>query len=132
MQYFQTKTVQYHTWEKAKVIEMLTVDNVLCTYTGKTGCMCGCNGNYYITEASRAEATANRGYEYEDTDVKPRAVTMAVNRLVSYISNMTEEQLQCAVDKEELFIAADKQYIGTQINGRSHFVYFNSKVHKRK
>lgn len=128
----QVKVSRYYTFEKPALLEALQVSNVLTSYTGKTGCMCGCNGNYYVTAESRSAAEKDRGYAHDDKDVSPKAVARAVNGLRMFIGSKSDEELQAAIDSGVLCIAADMQYIGTEINGRNRFVYFNSKVHKVK
>ncbi len=64
-----------------ELVKSLTPADVLKSYTGRPGCMCGCKGTYRVTEATRAEASKNRGYPYEDADVSARSVGMALRRI---------------------------------------------------
>lgn len=43
-------------------IARITPDMVQKSYSGKQGCMCGCNGKYSINPAHKKEADAERGY----------------------------------------------------------------------
>jgi neutral trehalase len=35
---------------------MISVENTTKSYSGRTGCMCGCNGNYNTSERARKSA----------------------------------------------------------------------------
>lgn len=35
---------------------MITVDNIVKVYSGRTGCMCGCNGTYRTTDRAKKMA----------------------------------------------------------------------------
>jgi hypothetical protein len=58
----------------ADLLQTLTVADILTAYSGKPGCMCGCNGTYNVTELSRTEASEKRGYSYDDEDVSTSRV----------------------------------------------------------
>jgi len=55
-------------------IQSVTVKDLLKVYSGKLGCMCGCNGKYWVTPESRAEAGKEQGYEYDDDEVSETQV----------------------------------------------------------
>tara|TARA_R110002072_G_scaffold272807_1_gene433005 strand:- start:365 stop:667 length:303 start_codon:yes stop_codon:yes gene_type:complete len=74
---------------------MINVDSVLKSYTGKVGCMCGCNGTYKVASKHLDAAGVERGYAYGDDEVSDRSVKMAVNKLNKLIDWDDEE----AVDK---------------------------------
>lgn len=57
-----------------KILSQLTVNDILKVYSGKHGCMCGCNGKYYVNPDHRAEADKARGYAYDDEDMSMRMV----------------------------------------------------------
>jgi hypothetical protein len=65
----------------AAVIQFISPADVLTVYSGKPGCMCGCNGKYFITAQNRAAAARDRGYEYEDDQVNEKMVRKVI-RLV--------------------------------------------------
>lgn len=57
-------------------------DHVLMVYTGKRGCMCGCNGKYRYPKANAELGKAQRGYainpeEFNDAQVTRVLKTMA-------------------------------------------------------
>lgn len=53
---------------------------IIKTYTGKIGCMCGCNGKYSYSSAHRDLGSTERGYGVKDSEVSDRAVNMMANR----------------------------------------------------
>ena len=55
---------------------MINVDSVLKSYTGKVGCMCGCNGTYKVASKHLNAAGVERGYAYDDDEVSDRSVKM--------------------------------------------------------
>jgi hypothetical protein len=44
-------------------IKNVLPEQVCEAYSGKQGCMCGCNGRYSVNPAHKAEADSERGYE---------------------------------------------------------------------
>jgi hypothetical protein len=68
-----------------KPLQELQPGDVLKAYDGKPGCMCGCNGAYFVTPENREAASAERGYPYDDADVSPAGV-LSVMRLVQSAS----------------------------------------------
>lgn len=55
--------------------------NVLMVYTGKQGCMCGCNGKYRYPKANRELGHTQRGYPLNDDEVNEGTVTRVLNQL---------------------------------------------------
>ena len=55
-------------------------DKVYSSYSGKTGCMCGCNGEYSYSKAHRHFSTRNRGYKVVDNEINDLAVTKMTNK----------------------------------------------------
>ncbi len=63
-----TKAGEEMTTEQAKAfIASVTPDMVREVYSGKQGCMCGCNGKYSVNPAHKKEADEERGYEQPST-----------------------------------------------------------------
>lgn len=60
---------------------MLKVEDVMKSYTGGLGCMCGCQGSYRVAADHFQAACRERGYDYDPEDVSDRSVKMAVNKL---------------------------------------------------
>ena len=60
---------------------MIKFEQVQQSYTGRVGCMCGCNGKYSIASHWGVEA-ANKDVGYEGYDkTNDRAVKLAVNKI---------------------------------------------------
>lgn len=58
----------------------LGAKDVLSVYTGKAGCMCGCNGNHRYNPDHRAEASKDRGYEVSEDECSSRSVSLVLNK----------------------------------------------------
>lgn len=78
---------------------MIKLETVRSSYTGRRGCMCGCNGKHRYASAFIEEATADRGYSVPEEDVSDRSVKMAVNKLNKLInwndSDEVAKHVQC-------------------------------------
>lgn len=64
--------------EKALALEP---EGVLKAYRGRPGCMCGCLGEYFVTEASREYAGKDRGYPYPDEAVDDGKVRRILRKI---------------------------------------------------
>ena len=61
----------------------LEAGGVMKAYRGRPGCMCGCLGEYFVTEASREDAGEETGHPYEDNQVddgKVRRILQKIQR----------------------------------------------------
>jgi len=67
-------TLQSHPLDRSRVVAV---------YTGRRGCMCGCNGEYHYTGASRAEASKRRGYEVRDEEVDEIEVARVIDEVLA-------------------------------------------------
>ena len=73
---------------------MFNLDNVAKVYTGKRGCMCGCNGKYSYAE----------GVQHEDWQgkVSARSVKIIANKVLrDPNTNYTESPEYCFVEDRE-------------------------------
>jgi len=104
---------------QSPAVQLLTVVDVLSVYSGRPGCMCGCKGKYFLTEESREEADAFRGYPHSDEDVSQRQVTRVL-RLV-----------QAAEDNPSMRIARDLEYVWVQVGQRVYAVYLTQGARNR-
>jgi hypothetical protein len=100
------------TTDESTKLQNLTLADVLKAYSGKPGCLCGCNGRYYVTAASRAIASANRGYAYNDKDVS-EAQVLRILRLV---------QAQAATKPES--VEDFGSGVEARVGGRAYVLYF--------
>ena len=59
---------------------MLDISKIVKTYSGKRGCMCGCNGKYSYTE----DGAKNYGPGYDVTDsINERSVRIIAKKVLS-------------------------------------------------
>ena len=63
-------------------IELFVVD-VFLVYSGKSGCMCGCRGKYYVARQHKLFADKKRGYDYEEKEISDMMVKRIYNLLVN-------------------------------------------------
>ena len=61
----------------------IQLNQVFKSYNGKSGCMCGCNGNYKLpTHTPIVDANLEIGYEgYDEQDVSDRSVQTAIRKV---------------------------------------------------
>ena len=100
------------TMSSTAAVQNITTADLLKVYSGKPGCMCGCKGRYYVTAESRAEASADRGYAYDDKDVSAAQV-LRVLRLV-----------QAAVAGKPAKLEIEREYVYVEAGGRALAIYF--------
>lgn len=53
---------------------------VMCSYSGRPGCMCGCNGKYSYTTKLRDFSGEDRGYSIDDDEISDVAVKRMINK----------------------------------------------------
>ena len=59
---------------------MLNIDKIVKTYSGKRGCMCGCQGKYSYTE----DGAKNHGPGYDVTDsINERSVRIIAKKVLA-------------------------------------------------
>lgn len=107
--------------ELMKLVASLTPADVLTAYSGKPGCMCGCNGSYRVTSANRELATKDRGYGYDDEDVSDRAVA----RILRKVQKGAEPgdfltDAGCNLRLNGVHVADDLQYVHLKIRTGFH------------
>jgi hypothetical protein len=59
---------------------------VLAVYSGKPGCMCGCNGKYTYNPEHRALAGVDRGYEVGEDECSAKGV-LTLSRKIERLIN---------------------------------------------
>ena len=62
-----------------------SIDKVYEVYTGKVGCMCGCNGKYSVASKYKKYANNQRGYAINN--ISDRSVKIIYNKIVKAINN---------------------------------------------
>ena len=79
---------------------MINFNDVVKSYNGSIGCMCGCRGKYFIpSHVSIEEANKKIGYEGYDRH-NDRAVKIAVNKLNKMIDWDNPEEVDKHVNSE--------------------------------
>jgi hypothetical protein len=58
-------------------------EDVLMVYTGKRGCMCGCNGNYRYPKANAELGKRQRGYDIKPEELNDAQVTRVLKRMAT-------------------------------------------------
>jgi hypothetical protein len=96
---------------------MIDVNDVMKSYTGKTGCWGGSRGVYKVASKYLAQANESRGYDYQAEDVSDRSVKMAVNKLNKLIDWNDADAVAEHVNE-------DHAYFDDFSNGRTICVYF--------
>ena len=92
----------------------IQVENVLKVYSGKNGCMCGCNGTYSYATAHQAAGGKDRGYEVSDDELNDNKIKRMVNKF-----NKNPELYKEGFDKNGKLIYA---FIETET--RQNCMYF--------
>ena len=76
--------------------------NAYKVYSGKPGCMCGCNGKWTYTTSARSDC----GYEPTRND---RTVSAVYNKVMAHPNKVVNDEVR---------------YATVDINGRHYVVYF--------
>ena len=89
---------------------MVNINNIVKTYSGKIGCMCGCLGKYSYT----ADGAQNFGPGYDVTDsVNERSVKIIAKKVLSNPDAKSDGN----------FV-----YVEDRLNNRIQVVYFKETV----
>ena len=87
---------------------MLDISKIVKVYSGKLGCMCGCNGKYSYT----ADSAANHGPGYDVSDkVNERSVRIMAKKILAnpsvqyegdyaFVEDRARNKMQMVVFKE--------------------------------
>ena len=73
-----------------KLVELLKIEDkelAMCSYSGRPGCMCGCNGKYAYTSKLRKFSGKNRGYSIDDDEISD----VAVKRMITKFKKLLKE-----------------------------------------
>lgn len=87
--------------------------NVLMVYTGKQGCMCGCNGKYRYPKANVELGKAQRGYALNPDEVNDGQVTRVLGLMASF-TNVEVGEIY-SKDGDSLFYVWDDAETGRRI-----------------
>lgn len=61
--------------------------NIYGSYSGKSGCMCGCNGNYKYKKEYRETVEELNGYKLDDEDINDSSVNRMINTFKKLLSD---------------------------------------------
>jgi len=79
------------TGTKTKTLAQLTKDDVLRSYSGRPGCMCGCLGHYkynpYLLAEAQADAKADGHGGLEPGDFSSRSVSIVLGKLQKLVAS---------------------------------------------
>ena len=95
----------------------IKITDVVRSYNGKSGCMCGCLGTYKLPSIEDIEAENERvGYEhYDASNVSPRSISIAVKK----INTALKEQPEC------VNFGKNNDFAWVDDGNRNTVVYFN-------
>ena len=85
----------------------VNIGNITRVYSGKIGCMCGCNGKYTTNPAYKEDVSMERGYPVTDDECNVRSVKIIAKKV---LSNPNAQ--------------AEGNYMFVEQNGRIQVVYF--------
>jgi len=109
------------------LLARVTEDEVLTAYNGARGCMCGCLGDYAVSETLRAEAAANRGYDYDDSEVSMRKVRGRLNKVKRDLRDESYDEFTLCTND-----AGEVEFFGVELNGRVTVVYLSTEATRAK
>lgn len=95
------------TIEAAQQLGTLTPDDVMCVYSGKPGCACGCRGKYSYNSRHAAKGSERRGYAVDDEDINDREVKRILGLLQANVEAVKVIEADDALDGRTIF-AFDK------------------------
>jgi hypothetical protein len=85
----------------------MDISNITRVYSGKIGCMCGCNGKYTTNPAYKEQVSKERGYPVSDDECNTRSVKIIAGKV---LRNSNAQ--------------AEGNYMFVEQNGRISVVYF--------
>lgn len=103
---------------EVNVVKMPDFETVFQAYTGKAGCMCGCNGKYSVASKHRKFASEDRGYAHDDEDISDRSVKIIYNKIAKALAR--GEKLTTSSKP----FGCSTNYISYEVNNRYLVVYY--------
>jgi hypothetical protein len=91
----------------------IDIKNVMSSYSGKDGCMCGCKGKYSYSTLNRDIASKDRGYVVSDSDISD----IAVKRMVNKFNKLGSVSVDVFAD------GRISDYIYINVDGRMNCIY---------
>jgi hypothetical protein len=79
----------------------MELKNVTRVYTGKPGCMCGCNGQYRMASAHVEKAAAEQGYPVAEDEISDRSVKIVFNKIMKNPLHKYDAEANCVYVQTE-------------------------------
>jgi hypothetical protein len=117
-------------------MQKLTFEQVFKSYNGRTGCACGCNGNYTLPSHVSLEAgNKDVGYNaYNESDVSDRRVKLALNKVnkavdeygpkATLTTSGSYEYYGTSQDGKEVWFCYSVSFVAVNVGNRATTVYF--------
>lgn len=117
-------------------MQKITFEQIKKTYNGRTGCACGCNGNYTLpSHISIEEANAQAGWDaYCDSDVSDRRAKIAlskVNKAIDKYGSLATlndsgsyEYYGLNEDANRIWFCYSDSFVAINVGDRATTVYF--------
>ena len=114
-------------------MQKISFNQIRKTYNGKSGCACGCNGNYTIpSHVSIEDANAETGWNaYNAADVSDRRAKIAltkINKAIDEYGHLAKLDAHSGKYREYsapgVWFCYSETFVGIDINGRATTVYF--------
>ncbi len=107
-------------------MNQITLEQVSKSYNGKSGCMCGCNGNYTLPSHASIER-ANRviGYNaYDESNVSDRRVNTAVRKINEALDKYNDQLENGEYSKDGYQVGRTNEFAYVNDGNRNTVVYF--------
>lgn len=108
---------------KLKKLEAVK-DAVIDSYSGRPGCMCGCNGKYKYSEKMRHVGSKERGYKVDDDEISDASVKRMTNKMRKLIESGEDVKLDYCFGDEK---TATVGYFFYETPTRYNAIYFKNK-----
>jgi len=94
---------------------MFDFSKVRSVYSGRKGCMCGCNGRHTYSSKFQVEATKDRGYAVDSGEVNDRTVKTLTNKVARLLADSSGVK----------HVYFDPDYVAVDMaNDRTYCLYF--------
>ena len=84
---------------------------ILSTFSGKIGCMCGCQGKHNYLTTTREEAGKDRGYAIRDEEISDRGAAIIAKKVLNNPTAKFDEKANCL-------------YVEDDVNNKMQVIYF--------
>ena len=104
----------------------INIDQVKKSYNGKSGCMCGCNGNYTLpSDVSIDAANKETGWNaYDESNVSDRRVKIAVRKINEALDQYADRMKDGEFRDGDFSVGRTDKYAWVDTGSRNTAVYF--------